>query len=274
MFVINDTETTKETVGVLIVSRTEGIVPDAHDQSVFSEDCSNVLAFLGKPCPCGGTSFTLVVHNDYDGLDLYGMAAYLKKNKPELFLGFLLAMLNNVDEDTLDAALDMTGWNPPDLPDVAIAVDGEWVSEQLTDELTEKLYDDLRVELGVYLNANGHKISYAVIVIAASDGCGCNAVIELNGEEDDDPYCVVIADDVPLDEEVSMALESGIEDVVIVPVLERYGLVKTAVEYEVNGNGTEVVAEAGGSAESAEDNAGDGTVADVGGSGNTGKIEE
>jgi hypothetical protein len=239
--VTRDENATSTTVDAIIEVKTAGFVPDKHNQSIEFSDCNEVFAIFGKPYGNGGTEYALVAAGEYGEIDLDGMAAWLRENEPEKFNDLLLAMLESVDEEELDEALELTGWNENDdfLPDVAILIDRGWLDDALGEEAADELLEELNDALEAFLDENGHgEFCFGVTTVSCegccTEECGCCAAGEDDDAGDGDvededgelPWDIEFSGDVLLDDEGIDALADGIEEDVILPILQKYGLVK------------------------------------------------
>lgn len=222
--VTRDENSQRTSINAIIEVKSAGFIPDTYDQSVTVTDATEIFAIASKPYDNGMNDYAAIAAGEYGNPDLDGMMEWLSENNPDLFNDLLLAVLNHADEDDLDDALDLAGWN--DDADIVIGIDADWLREELGEATAAEFLHDLRDSLQAYLEENGYEeftFSIDPYEWEECDDCDCD---EPEEDEDDCDDCAPyeIAIDGGLDEADAACLECGIDLNVIRPLLAKYGL--------------------------------------------------
>ncbi|MDR3298101.1 MAG: hypothetical protein LBT19_01880 [Candidatus Nomurabacteria bacterium] len=219
-------------IDALIEIKTEGFIPSTHNQSVAFEGCDAIFALFGTSYDFGMQEYALAAAGPYGDPDLNKMMGWLAEEHPEVFNDLLRAVLQAVNEEDLDEALEDIGWSFE--PDVSVLFDYDRLVEELGEEPAGQFIDELCKSLATYLIDIGLADLLIDITVRVSDAYVCpNCGYR---EEDDDDgldgdsgpndgnsvLTVGVSDELSAEGINAQGLEDRIIEEVVLPLLQKY----------------------------------------------------
>lgn len=159
---------------------------------------------------------------------------WLKKEHPAAFSDILYAILVSADEDELDGALEAAGWND-DFGDINLLISRTWLAEQLDEDGIDSIEEELREAICAYLEEAGQADTdcYVAVIDDTCLCCGCCEECDCGDDIPDEdeaelPWRIAVDSDFEekIGEELAASLVAHIDEHIVVPIFEKYGLVE------------------------------------------------